>query len=151
MRFEEKRVKKGIRYKVDEPFGIITFISKNQIMNLELLDDIFMAIYGIKTNNKILKGFVELNEKVAKITGQDKINYKYIRKFKNWDDVLGDKEIKFISKIIDFDLLTRKELDIVSLGYGDLGYELNDEFKKLLISIKKNHEKENKGNNRKSL
>lgn len=69
MIFSEKKIDKGFLYKTKDIFGVIEICSKEKL-NGDMLDDVFMSIFNIKSNDKIIEGTVDGTN----------ITYKFLKK-----------------------------------------------------------------------
>lgn len=80
MVFTEQKTDKGFIYKVEDVFGEMEFESPEKVEPV-FLDQIFLAIFNIKSNTEIIEGDI-------KGTG---IRYKF-KKAKQWDKLDEEKE-----------------------------------------------------------
>lgn len=87
MLFTEQKTKVGFVYKVKDVFGEMTFESLDKL-DPKILDEIFLAIFNIKSKTEIIKG--EIKE-----TG---IKYKF-KKAKQWDKLDEEKEFKNLENL----------------------------------------------------
>jgi len=90
MIFSEKKENNSFVYKTVDVFGEMEFISPTKLKP-ELLDQIFLAIFNIKSNTETIEG---------EIAGTG-ISYKF-KKAKQWDKLDEEEEIKDYMENTDY-------------------------------------------------